>query len=109
MKKRKKNINLLSSKGRNDFYKTPEWRNTREIVLREEIYCRECLKKGIYKIATEVDHIIDIKKDPSKALDRNNLQALCKECHSKKTFNSNISFQHIKYEGVNKKWKIYKI
>ena len=37
-------------------------------------------------MATDVDHIIPHKGDRSLLYDERNLQALCHECHSRKTF-----------------------
>ena len=105
MKMKRKQIDLKTREGRNLFYSSPEWRAIREIVLREEPFCRECLKNGIQELSTEVDHIVDISDDSSKFMDRNNLQGLCKSCHSKKTFHTRPSFQKQKYSIVNKKWK----
>jgi 5-methylcytosine-specific restriction protein A len=62
----------------------PAWRALRLVVLAEEPLCRECMKKGVLTLATEVDHIIPIV-DGGGVLDRSNLQPLCKPCHSRKT------------------------
>ena len=103
-------VDITTPEGRKRFYQLREWRAMRMIVLTEEIYCRECLKEGIYTVATEVDHIIDIKDDTSKFFTRENLQALCKSCHSSKTFHSNVSIQNKgKFEVVNKRWSNLKI
>ncbi len=42
-----------------------------------------CLKKGKFVMATEIDHIIPLKNGGTNDIE--NLQALCKRCHSKKT------------------------
>lgn len=101
----RKQIDLNTRKGRNLFYNSPEWKAMREIVLREEPFCRICLESGITELSVDVDHIIDIIDDTSKFMDRCNLQALCKSCHSRKTFNTHRSFQKQTYSIVNKKWK----
>lgn len=98
-------IDLKTSEGRQHFYQTREWKALRRIVLFEEPFCRKCKEQGINEIATEVDHIVDIKDDPFKFFTRENLQALCKSHHSSKTFHNNISIQNKgKFEVVNKKW-----
>jgi 5-methylcytosine-specific restriction endonuclease McrA len=102
----RKPINLNTREGRNLFYQGPEWRALRIMILSENPYCVECLKDGIYEIATEVDHIIDITDDSSKFMDRDNLQSLCKSCHSRKTFKEHRSFQKQSFSVENKKWKI---
>ena len=51
------------------------------MVLNEEPLCRECAKEGRVTPAAEVDHI----DGNARNLWRENLQPLCKPCHSKKT------------------------
>lgn len=70
---------------RQKFYQSEDWRNLRNYVLSQEPFCRKCKSEGYLIIAQEVDHIVDIVDDPSKILDINNLQPLCKNCHSRKT------------------------
>lgn len=102
----KKTIDLQTRKGRNLFYQSDYWRALRLTILTENPYCGQCLKDGIYELATEVDHIVDIVDDVSKFMDRNNLQGLCKSCHSRKTFKGHRSFQKQSYTILNRKWKI---
>lgn len=65
------------------FYHTKEWRVVRQIVLSRDSYlCVMCKAQ----IANEVDHInprCTTSKD--EWLNPNNLQSLCKKCHSAKT------------------------
>lgn len=64
------------------FYKTQAWRRLRRIALQRDHYlCQKCLDKKRIKKATEVHHIKPIKDNPEKALDLENLQSLCKDCH----------------------------
>jgi 5-methylcytosine-specific restriction enzyme A len=55
----------------------------REQVLTMQPICVHCKAVGEVALATEVDHIVPLSKGGSDALD--NLQALCKQCHSDKT------------------------
>ncbi|MGB7479864.1 MAG: HNH endonuclease signature motif containing protein [Burkholderiaceae bacterium] len=57
------------------------WGRLRAAVLDDEPLCRHCYAYGRVNFATDVDHI---DNDASNN-DRNNLQALCHECHSRKT------------------------
>ncbi|WP_172838120.1 HNH endonuclease signature motif containing protein [Terriglobus roseus] len=47
-----------------------------------------CLDEQRVTPATEVHHIIPIRTDPTKRLDRSNLMSLCKPCHSRITATS---------------------
>lgn len=102
----RKIINLKTREGRNRFYQSPEWQAVRIMILSENPYCVECLREGIYELATEVDHIVDIVDDMTLFMDKNNLQGLCKRHHSRKTFKEHKSFQKQSFSVVNKKWKI---
>ena len=57
------------------------WRRLRESVLNMEPLCRHCKARGLIVAASEVDHINNVASDN----DPDNLQALCKSCHSRKT------------------------
>lgn len=61
------------------------WRHIRAVVLSMEPVCRLCWDEGRTTPANEVDHI---DGDPgNNAME--NLQALCKPCHSAKTISEN--------------------
>ncbi|MCZ9839079.1 HNH endonuclease signature motif containing protein [Brachyspira hyodysenteriae] len=65
-------------------YKSKKWRAFRESFLKENPICKnfaEC-----HNFAEHVDHIKRIEsEDDPLFYDKNNLQALCKRCHSRKT------------------------
>nr|WP_275591513.1 HNH endonuclease signature motif containing protein [Mammaliicoccus sp. A-M4] len=54
-------------------------------MLEYDYLCQECLRQGYYQQANVVDHIIELKDDWSKRLDKDNLIPLCHSCHNKKT------------------------
>ncbi len=62
-------------------YGRMQWRRLRKMVLNEQPLCAHCRDKGKLTAANEVDHI---DNNPWN-MARDNLQALCKPCHSKKT------------------------
>lgn len=74
---------------RHKFYLSKQWRNLREYKISLNPLCEHCLKEDKLVQAIDVDHIVDIKDNPYLALDINNLQSLCKSCHSKKTMETN--------------------
>lgn len=102
-----KTIDLKTISGRNRFYNSKEWRALRLVVLTETPFCVNCLKTGIKVLASECDHIIDIKDRPDLVFNKDNLQSLCKSCHSKKTVAEMETFgkTKVEYITVNRKWK----
>ena len=74
------------------FYNSSIWKRTSKQVLLEADYvCAMCGDE-----ATMTDHIISVKQDWSKRLDRNNLQASCKKCNDKKAIKEKILFSNTK-------------
>lgn len=43
--------------------------------------CQECLRQGKITPATEAHHIIPLEERPDLALDVNNGEGLCRDCH----------------------------
>ena len=66
-----------------------DWRKLRSVHLREHPLCEHCKRAGVATLATDVDHIRPIAAGGGR-LDRDNLQSLCKACHSRKTLRENI-------------------
>ncbi|MDO5352022.1 MAG: HNH endonuclease signature motif containing protein [Succinatimonas sp.] len=66
-------------------YYTQRWKLLRtKILARDKYLCVQCLKKGIYTPATEVDHIQATALGGSM-FNEKNLQSLCHRCHLHKT------------------------
>lgn len=63
-----------------------DWEKLRNSYIAEHALCEICLQIKAISLATDVDHIIPFRGigDPNR-LNRNNLQALCKTCHNRKT------------------------
>lgn len=61
------------------------WQKARLTYLKSHPLCVECLKEDKVVAATVVDHIIPHKGDQKLFWDTGNWQALCKQCHDKKT------------------------
>jgi uncharacterized protein (DUF983 family) len=67
------------------FYNSPEWRLLREQVLSERgRRCEKCRRAIRYDFDLTVDHIKPRSKFPEVALDKSNLQVLCRRCNSVK-------------------------
>ena len=60
-----------------------KWRMTRASYLKRHPLCYDCAQRKEYKMASEVHHIIKVR-DGGRNYDEN-LMALCKSCHSKRT------------------------
>lgn len=61
------------------------WLKASKAFLVQHPLCAECLRQGKTTPATEVDHIVPHKRDQKLFWDSQNWQALCHECHSRKT------------------------
>ncbi|WP_445774211.1 HNH endonuclease [Shewanella sp.] len=70
---------------RHSFYFTNTWKRLRDQYIREYPLCCHCDALGITKLATLVDHIVELQDDYSKRDDYLNLQSLCHACHNVKT------------------------
>ena len=110
-----KTVDWSKREVRQEFYQSQPWRELRAFILSEEPFCRRCKVENYLVPAEVVDHIIDIADDPSKKLDINNLQPLCKKCHSSKTLSKmnklenkpNINREKKRtFKIYNKKWKL---
>ena len=67
------------------FYQSLQWRKLRQYHITRNPLCTQCTKSGLTVVADVVDHIIEIRDDPTKRLDSENLQSLCHSCHNNKT------------------------
>jgi len=65
-------------------YGNARWERLRRVQLAKEPLCRHCFERGRLVQATHADHIIEIS-DGGAVYDIDNLQSLCKSCHSAKT------------------------
>lgn len=71
------------AKNRPDYarwYTKPRWRKLRATMLAQYPKCRQCGRPS-----SEVDHIIAHKGHYGLFYGKDNLQTLCKSCHSRKT------------------------
>ncbi len=66
-----------------DFYNSAAWKRLRKAKLAASPVCETCLPR--VTAATEVDHVKAINLGGAP-LDWDNLQSLCHECHSRKTY-----------------------
>ena len=88
-KPKKQKNRSVNREGRQKIYQSVEWKKLRLAKLKANPLCEVCLTKGIVKPAIDVHHINSFmnysdNKRLQLAFDYNNLQSLCKECHSEK-------------------------
>ena len=70
------------------FYSSKAWQDCRnEYAKRQHHLCENCLAKGIYRPGEIVHHVIHLDpitiEKPEIALNFDNLELLCRVCHSK--------------------------
>lgn len=70
-----------------EFYSSGAWKNTREAYAKSKRnLCEICLSKGLYKAGVIVHHKIHLTpdniNDPNVALNWDNLQLVCRDCHA---------------------------
>jgi 5-methylcytosine-specific restriction enzyme A len=61
------------------------WRKARLSFLADHPCCVTCVERGLVAEATVVDHVIPHRGDAQLFDDQSNWQALCTECHNRKT------------------------
>ena len=69
------------------FYSSKAWQSCRnEYAKRRHHLCEDCLRRGIYRPGVIVHHKIELDpisiEHPEIALNFNNLELLCRECHA---------------------------
>ena len=67
------------------FYNRARWKRVRSVKLGRDPLCEECLRHNRTTVATEVHHMQPRKDRPDQAYTLDNLESLCKPCHSKQT------------------------
>ena len=67
------------------WYGSLRWRLLRAEMLRAEPFCRVCRADGLNVLTQDIDHITKHDGDPALFWNRENLQGLCRSCHTRKT------------------------
>lgn len=84
-----------------EFYHSKSWLGVREdIKARDTGLCKLCLLNKKIKYMDMVHHIIEVKEDYSKRLDKDNLICLCNSCHE---------WVHRQYKNVKQKEKVVEL
>ena len=75
---------LIKSNNTYAFYQTKIWNVVKNLkIKREHNECERCRKIGKYSPCEAVHHKKYLRRNPELALDINNLECLCKNCHYK--------------------------
>ncbi len=86
-----KNLDFSKEEDRQSFYCSKEWRALRELLLSQKPLCVKCLSNGVITPAEEIDHILPLRFYPDERFNSQNLQPLCKPCHSEKTYQETLA------------------
>lgn len=74
----------------NKFYHSKQWADCRNAYISQHPLCERCEAKGLIVPAEIVHHKIhlteDNYRDPSIALNFDNLESVCRDCHNKEHF-----------------------
>jgi len=86
-------------------YKTKKWQDVRNAYAASKGHlCERCLAKGIYKPGVLVHHKIYISpeniSDPAIALNPDNLELLCRDCHYEEHFGKKLRYHFDEYGRV---------
>jgi len=99
------------------FYDSGEWKQLREEVKkRDNFECQECKRNGLVKIDTNeyserakrkkiqlvVHHIKELETHPDLALDIENLETACVDCHNKE--HGRVFVQNINKWEADERW-----
>lgn len=86
--KRKKKNPIIKFDISQKIYNSKQWKQLRNSYFADHPLCQRCLEKGIIKPSDDVHHTIPFLTGKTSdeiyelAYDYQNLQALCKQCHS---------------------------
>lgn len=83
--RKERNATAQRDRGTDPFLVSSAWRKLRAVYVKRHPLCQRCLEAGRTEAATEVHHVRKRADYPELALDWNNLEALCKPCHSRET------------------------
>jgi 5-methylcytosine-specific restriction enzyme A len=76
-------LQLIKENNLMKFYKGKEWKALRmEALERDHYECQSCKRKGKYSRAKNVHHIKEVKTHPELALNLDNLECICIQCHN---------------------------
>lgn len=86
---------LIRDNNVHEFYTSSVWRRKQAQVLKEKHYeCQRCKKKGLAIKARTVHHKKYLKKYPELALDDDNLEPICDQCHYDEHHRKDLGFMN---------------
>ena len=73
----------MTDKEKHKFYHSKEWQRMSAYIMRRDHYeCQVCRQNHKLTRASQVHHIIHLEDNQSLALDEDNLEAVCIQCHN---------------------------
>lgn len=88
----RKQINLERVKKNAVVYASKRWKTLRKIFLQDNPLCAYCQLHDEIRSAQIVHHKIYVRDDDELIFDYDNLESLCKSCHSKLHSNDAVQF-----------------
>ena len=93
----------------NGFYKTSQWRATREAVLSRDAICQWCLHLGQLNPATDADHVVPLNRCENEGVsgyDQTNIVGSCRSCISRRALANDFECQIDVTWGVDSRMDI---
>lgn len=73
----------MTDKEKHRFYHSSAWQKMSARIMKRDHYeCQECRRNHRLTRASQVHHIIHLEDNRALALDENNLEAVCIQCHN---------------------------
>jgi 5-methylcytosine-specific restriction enzyme A len=64
-------------------YGSGRWQKFRALIMAERVLCERCKAQGLVVVGEMVHHKIDPRDNPDLAFDPENVELLCRSCHSR--------------------------
>lgn len=83
-RERKKSYDKTRDKDIVSFYNSKTWKIIRDLVKsRDNNLCLLCLEKDRISVCNVIHHVVEVREEWDKRLDKDNCISLCHDCHNK--------------------------
>ncbi|WP_096269495.1 HNH endonuclease [Paucisalibacillus globulus] len=95
-------VEYKTAKQKKTFYNSGSWKSLRKQALERDNYeCQVCKRAGSYNHGQNVHHIKEIEFFPKLALELDNLETLCINCHNQE---HGRTFDKLRQNPNKKQW-----